>query len=328
MTIKLSVIGLDQIGVSIGLALAKAQGQIVRVGFDRLAEATRKAEKTGAFDQVVTNITGATRDADLIILAVPVDEIRETLQTIAPFLKAGCVVMDTSPIKAAVNAWAKELLPADRYFLGLTPSINPAYLSETGADADNAHPDLFENSLILITHAANIPEDAIQLATDLVTLLGARPMFADTFESDGLVATTHQLPYLVSAALVNTATGQPGWEEARKLAGAAFTEATSPILKPDEREFFGQAALHNRENVTRLLDDLIGALQELREMIASEDAAVLQAFLEQARSERKTWWQQRQKASWNQEGELTPKLSFAERLGRLVGFSGKAKERK
>jgi prephenate dehydrogenase len=137
MTVQITIVGLGQIGTSFGLALANQPDLVRRIGHDRQAEVARNAEKMGAVDKVVFNLPAAVREADLVLLSVPIDQVRETMAIIAPELKEGSVVMDTAPVKEVVAAWASDLLPADRHYVGLTPVLNPLYLDEsvTGAEA-------------------------------------------------------------------------------------------------------------------------------------------------------------------------------------------------
>src|SRR5512138_4030418 len=113
MPVQITIIGLNQIGASIGLALAKVKDQVTRIGNDREPTIARQAEKAGAVDKTVFNLPSAVREADVVILALPVDEIRETIEIIAQDLKPGSVMIDTSPVKGPVLEWVKELLPGD-----------------------------------------------------------------------------------------------------------------------------------------------------------------------------------------------------------------------
>lgn len=320
MPIKITILGLGRLGASFGLALAKIKDQATRVGNDLDPNVARQAEKIGAVDKTQINLPLAVKDADLVILALPVDEIRETIQTIAQDLKPGVLLVDTSPLNAAVMEWARELIPGDdRYFAALTPSLNPEYFSEASQGIENAHADLFQNSLMLITTPPGIDESALALATNLTQILGATPLFIDAVEADGLLAYSNALPRLVSAALVNATVNQPGWREARKVAGHAYAQATELSLHPEESKALGQAALLNADNTVRMLDQMIEELQQLRDVIAAHDAEGLQKHLQQARDARELWLKQRRAADWDVKDKArTP--SSANMLGRLFGL--------
>jgi prephenate dehydrogenase len=324
MTIQITVLGLGQVGISLGLALAEHKDQILRVGNDRLPETMRAVTKLGAFDQLKYNLPSAVENADAVILAVPVDEIRKTLEEFVQDLKPGAVVINTAPLTLRVMKWAEELLPAGRYFISMTPTLNPAYLEEIVTGAGAAHPDLFKNSLMVITALPGVDEAAFKLASDLAVMLGSSPFFADPWEVDGLLASAHILPKLLSAALTNAVSDQPGWIEGRKLAGKPFALVTGPALDPDEVKLLGQAALQNQENTLRVLGYLVDELESLRQAIAAQDEKFLSERLEHARLNRAKWWNQRQSADWNDHKE-EPLPSASDFFGRMIGLRKKNK---
>lgn len=327
MAIQISILGLGQIGASIGLALAEKKDAILRVGNDREPEIAKRAHKLGAVDQVHHNLPNAVRKADVVLLAMPVDEIRETLEVIAEDLKEGCVVIDTSPVKVGVSDWALKLLPKDRYFVAMTPTLNPAYLTEPKAGLDAAHADLFQNSLMVITSPTGANADALKLASDLATLLGSTPYFADAYETDGLLAAVRLLPELLAAALVDATTQQPGWYEARKLAGPAYAQVTRPLVESSESKFFGQSALLNKDNTLRMLDYLIASLRATRQSIADGDEEGLKNSIDKAVSARLLWETQRRKSDW-ENLPTNPLPTSGEIMGRLFGLGRKSNKDK
>jgi prephenate dehydrogenase len=253
-----------------------------------------------------------------------VDDVRQTLTAIAQDLREGAVVIDTSFNKSAVAQWAQELMPEKTYFVGWTPALNPAYFEQTAEGIQAARADMFKSSPILITALPGAPTQAIRLAVDLATMIGAQPLFADTDEVDGLIALGHQLPQLVSVALANTALAQPGWREARKLAGQNFAEMPHPVTRGDEYKALGQSALLNQANVVRVLDEMIASLARLRNLVAENDQQGLQAAMDQAVNGRILWLKQRQEAKWATE-DLPPSdtTSAGDVLGRLIGLGKK-----
>jgi prephenate dehydrogenase len=328
MSTEFTIIGLGQIGTSIGLALANQKPPIHRTGNDLEPEFSRKAQKMGAIDQVVFNIPNSVKAADVVILACPVDDLRENLKAIADDLRPGAVVINTAPIRVAVDAWAKEILPADRHFISITPTLNAAYLEDTTTTGpDSAHADLFKDALMVITTPPGTHPDALRLATDLTGLLGAKPYFADPIEADGLLAASQTLPELVAAALVNATIDEPGWIEGRKLAGQAYTAVTGPLLRIDESKIFGTTALLNRDNVLRAIDNLIRALYNLRTLIEEKDSEALQKLIFHAMDGRARWWAERKSSDWDRsQGPSVP--SGGQMLGRLIGFGPKDKAKK
>ncbi|HSB03481.1 MAG TPA: prephenate dehydrogenase/arogenate dehydrogenase family protein, partial [Anaerolineales bacterium] len=127
MSVQITIVGLGQIGSSIGLAL-KAHGvNIHRVGHDKDPEAAKESQNMGAVDDVKYNLPASVREARIVVLALPLAAVRETLEIITSDLQEGTLILDTAPAKTTVAAWAKELLPEGRFYVGLTPAINPEY---------------------------------------------------------------------------------------------------------------------------------------------------------------------------------------------------------
>lgn len=321
MTVRLALIGLGQIGASIGLALAEHRDRVQRIGHDRDGGVARRAEKMGAVDKISINLPATVDGADIILLALPASQVRDTLAAIKDDLKVGAVLMDTGPAKQAVLGWFTEMIPADRYYIGLTPAINPTYLYEPGSGLEAAHPDLFQGSVVGLVCPPGTPSEAINLAADLVNLLGSAPFFADLLEVDGLAASTNILPQLLSAALLDVTLGRPGWMEARKLAGKAYAEVSLPVLQTWDGQSLGVAALLNGENVVRMLDEVLASLESIRQQIADQDAEALERRLVVLRSGREQWGIQRLNGDWPEDrGPLVEAPRTSEVLGRWIGL--------
>ena len=328
MPIEMTILGMNQIGASLGLALGQYKGEIHRTGHDKDSKRAPKAQKIGAVDRTSINLPASVENADVVVLALPLDEVRMTLEVIAPVIKSGCVILDMSTNKIAIAEWAKELLPEERYYVTMAPSLNPRYLHEIDLTVDNAHDDLFRDGAMVISSPPGMHADAIKLAADITILVGAKPYFADPYEVDGLNAASDTLPKLVAAAVMMANHGQPSWREGRKLAGRAFAESTEPVLQLDENDDLGQSALLNADNTVRVLDDLIVQLHEVRALIAEQDKEGLKAYMEKARQSRLEWWAQRQQADWDRIVDEPEYPSAGEIFGRLFGLGRRKKEKK
>lgn len=297
MTVKISIIGLGQIGASIGLVLANHKDQVTTLGFDASPEVNRKALKMGAVENAGHGLSGSVKGADVVVLALPIDQVLETMKFIAQDLQEQALVIDTAPVKTAIAAWAKEFLPSGRHYIGLTPALNPLVLDETSIGIEAARADLFQNTLMAVTAPNGTDGEAYKFAASFVTLLGARPYFADLAEVDGIMATIHSLPALAAAALTETVIGQPGWSDIRKLAGRPFVEGMRP-LDSQEPAALAEAARQNRVNTVRVLDDYIATLKSLRDEIDGEQKKNLQDRLEHALKGRAQWRRERVDGGW------------------------------
>ncbi len=329
MSVNVTIIGMGQIGTSIGLALSAQGDQVKRIGHDKDIRVSKQAERMGAVDKAMVNLPSSVRDADLVILSLPTDQIRETMSIISPELKESAVVMDTAPVKEVAAAWAKELLPPGRFYVGLTPVLNPAYLQEHKSGQDAAHADLFKGGMMVIVVPPATASEAVKLAADLARLLGCSPLFADPMEVDSLMTATHLLPQLMAAALLNITVDQPGWREGRKMAGRAYSEVTGPIVLLEEPEALASFAMLSQEHALRLIDSLIAALQTFRSDIKNQDGKALIERLERARTGREGWWRERQSGNWGPEDMAGPieMPRSSDLFGRMFGLGRKPKQK-
>ena len=310
-----SIVGLGLVGASIGLSLRKAAVASQVVGHDKSPEASGQAKKAGAVDRTTWNLISACEKADLVILALPFDAVEATLRAIGPNLRAECVVVDTTTLKAPVIRWATEILPESVHFVGLDPILPPdppALAATAGRSHADPRPDLFQGGLICVVPSDRASPDAVRLAISLVAILGAKPLFCDAQEHDGLMALADQLPPLLALALLETAIHEPTWREVRKFAGAVFETGTQPAAS--DPAALGALCRANRDNLLRWLDAFSAALGSIRDALAGDDATevpVLTKLFEEAGRERNTWLQLRARGEWEETARPDmPKLNL------------------
>ena len=315
MTRQITIIGLGQIGASVGLALEPFKSSIKRVGHDKKPDISKAAQAKGAVDDINFNLPASVREADIILLAIPFHEIEETLNIIGPDLKEGAVVLDTAPVKAKVAEWAAQFIPAGRSYVGLVPSIGPDHLLDVGAGLTSARADMFKEAVFFVCPSRTATEAAVKMTTDLLELLGAQPLFSDSVEADGLMAALHTLPQVLAIALLDATVKQPGWKEARKLAGRPYALTSASALYLDEAEAIAQAVHANRQNVTRVLDNAIRSLISLRDSLNSDDQSEVGEIIDDAYLGGLQWLKERLGADWiSEEAQKIEIPSMGERL--------------
>lgn len=330
MTVQITIIGLGQIGSSIGLALKAHNVDARIVGHDKDLQTAKEAQKMGAIDDVKYNLPSSVRGANVVIMALPFAALRETLEIIAPDLQAEALVLDTAPSKATVAAWAKELLPQQRYYVGLTPAVGPEYMHGAEFGVKAARADLFNKGLIVVNTPSGTPGHMFNLAMEMVGLFGAMPLVMDAAEADGIFAAIHMLPQLAATALLDATVDKPGWQEARKLAGRPYASATSGVSNQEDLISLRDAVLENRENVVRLLNNYIISLIDLRDEIDDKDSKALTERLGNALRGRDRWFSERRVADWaNRQGEQVDGVLLSDRMSQMfLGSRAGGKKRK
>ena len=293
--VRITIVGTGCIGTSIGLALHQTKQPLFIVGHDKESGHASMAQRMKAIDKSEWNLISACEDADLVILAIPMVAIEETLKALAPHLKGGCVVTDTAGLKGQVIEWAEALLPATVNFVGGDPVV-----TSTGSGPAAASADLFRNNLYCITPAPKAHSDAVNLVSSLVSLLGGRPYYVDAAEHDGLMAGVAHLPHALAVALINAVTRAAAWREMRKLAGGGFDQISALI--GEDSDALSGLLLANRDNLVRWLDVTIAELEAVRDLIAGGEGEPLTQSIDRALVARQQWLQDRR----NQFDETSP----------------------
>lgn len=319
---RITILGLGKTGSSLGLALQTKSTEIQRTGHDRDITVAKEAQKVGAIDTVAINLHQAVQDADVVFLAIPFDQVRETLQQIARDLKESAVLIDVSPAKQKIAEWASELLPPGRYYVGWNIAINPAYLQDTQKGVSAARQDYFQQGVVAVTAPAGTPSWVFESIMTLIKSIGADPLFADALEMDGVLAEAQIIPQLLSALMVYTLTRQPGWREARKFAAQDFLEMGLPLVNSVSAQELSQTIFANRELIKRLINELLVTLVEWRENLLNDEIGALTQSLSDAQQSFEKWQTERRAANWilEETGVRREDLpTSGEVFGRLLG---------
>jgi prephenate dehydrogenase len=302
MSTKILVIGLDQIGATIGLALARAEGDVLRLGFDPDKKIAKAAKYANAVDRLVAHPRQAVESADLIIFALPHHETEAYLESLGPKTKPEAIILDTGLIKAPFFRWAEQHLPSDRAYIGATPIVGDPGLVD---DYSSIAIDRFAGGVLAITAPAKTPQRAVAIAINLAKILDAQPFFIDVDEQDAAAATAEDLPILLSAAMLHSAANSPSWRELQRLAGTLFVKTTEPC-SVDPKQLQRRVSA-NRDKVLARMDAFAEELGRIQEMLLTEQDEELVRYLEQADSARSRWLLARARGDWAAE-EMPPKL--------------------
>jgi len=317
MANKVLLIGLGQVGVSIGLALARAEGDVGRIGYDPDKKTANNAKASGAIDRLVSHPRLAVESADLIIIDLPYQEVEDYLKNFGTKIKADAIIIDTAPIKAPFFKWAEQYLPAGFACVGATPIVGDL-------DLDDPRPhdvaDRFAGGLVAITAPPKTPERAMALAINLAKILDAEPFFLDIDEQDSVAAAVEDLPALVSITMFQSTANSASWRELQRLAGTRFMESTE--LCNSDPSMLRKRIEGNREVLLARLDAFAIEVSRLRNLVANEQDEDLEHYIKQAESTRSSWLRARAHGDWaSQEGLTPPSLESPGIISSLFGFS-------
>ena len=324
MGFQITIIGMNVIGASIGLALGAYQEKIVRVGVDRNKDLLKKAQKMGAVNKTTMNIPSAIKEADVILLAEPLDQLLETLDIIGHDLNPGMHLLDVSGVKQQINLHLNKVAPNYHNHINCSLVVNPDHMHSMAATLDDARADLFKAGLMLVCIPGGTSKETVELAGTLARLLDMRVIFSDPVELDGLQAAAHFLPQLLTTTFLNVAASQPGWRDAQKLVNAPFMVPASTVRMLPEGPSTSSEWLAEKENLIRYIDLVSQELHEIRSELTLEEAQLLSERVDSAKESYDNLNKQRLSGDLADNGQVKVHVPTAgETIRELFTFSRK-----
>lgn len=280
---RVAVIGVGLIGGSFALALkaANACGRVVGAG--RNPQNLGRAVERGVIDAVAGSALEAARDADLVLVAVPVAQTAAVLTSIAPVLAPNVVVTDAGSTKRDVVAAARAALGGR--FTRFVPGHPIAGAEHSGAAAAQA--DLFRGKRVVLAPLAETAPDALARAEAAWQACGARLFRMSPQEHDAVFAAVSHLPHLLAYALVHDIAGRADSAQLFGYAASGFRDFTR--IASSDPEMWRDVCLANKDALLAELNRYAGELSALRPMIERGDGDALERVFAEARAARERW---------------------------------------
>ena len=277
---RVAIIGLGLIGCSWVKGLRQAGVVDTVVGYDRNLDSMQLAKLEGIVDDYVTSPAEAVRDADFVIVSVPILAVRDVLVSIAPALLGHAVITDVGSVKGSVD---KDVAAAlgdgfGRFVLG-----HPIAGSErSGVMA--ADSELYRCHKVILTPRDFTDATALEMVSRAWEAVGATIECMSVEHHDEVLAATSHLPHLLAYSLVDTLANSHENKEIFNYAAGGFRDftriaASSPVMW---RDIFSA----NREQLLATLDLFSRDLNYLRAAIADGDMTQVVGVLTRAKAAR------------------------------------------
>jgi len=319
-------VGMDDVNVSIGMALAETEYEVTRLGFDPDKKVARAAKKAGAVERIVRP-EQEVENATIVIMGYLGDQMREYMELLAPNMTAGTVVVDTSPFKSATASWVDEVLPESCSYVGILPAVNFEVLLTPISQRVEPSCDMYRGGLLGVILSPSAPEEALNAALNLAAVIGATPFFIEAEESDAAQAAVELIPALVGTALLQVASKDPGWRNVQRLAGRNFANATALYRDVSAETMSGNVDL-GRDFVIAKLDAVLERLKLLRDSLADEQDETMLNQLSEANEAYVDWLRARQRRQWDGEEADSASITRATMLGSFLGYDPQRHKRR
>ena len=266
---RITIIGTGLIGASIGLALREAGFTGHITGLDASTAEHTAALKVGAVDSFPStrdDEEAAIRNADVIILAVPVLAVLDWMQRLYPLVSYKQLITDVGSTKLKIAESARELFNTEGQATFLPG--HPMAGKESGGAA-LAEASLFQNAMWLFTPIADTTP-LEQEWREWVAKFGCRTMDMDAARHDELCAWVSHLPQMLSTALAALLEDKFGdAPEIAAIGGRALRETTRLGASP--YSMWRDVAMTNTEPIAETLLALEQRLQHVRENLRTPE---------------------------------------------------------
>src|SRR3989338_233147 len=193
---RVTIIGLGLIGGSLGIAIRRRRLAKTVVGYSRKPATLRVAKRRGAIHTGTTNLRDAVRNADLVVLATPVDLIVPMARQAARYCRRSAILTDVGSTKGHIVRSLERSLPRHVSFVGAHPIAGS---EQRGIDA--ARSDLFAGAVCVLTPTVRTARRALQKVKRLWAQVGMRVITMSPRDHDQLLAGPPPPPPFFAACL-------------------------------------------------------------------------------------------------------------------------------
>lgn len=280
---RLCIIGVGLIGGSLARALKKSAvvGEIIGAGRDE--KHLQLAKKLGVIDQYELDLPTAVKNADLVVVAVPMLAMQSVFEQIKDTLSADCVITDVGSAKAqTVSAAEKVFGKAAENFV---PGHPIAGTEKSGVEASFA--ELFNDRRIILTPTKQSSHSAVNKVREMWQACGAEVKEMDIQHHDEVLAATSHLPHMLAYALVDTLARMDDSQEIFSYAAGGFRDFTR--IASSDPDMWHDISLANRDALLNVMNRFKDDLQLLIDAIDRGDSKFLKQTFTRAKQARDTY---------------------------------------
>lgn len=269
-----AVVGVGLIGGSLCLDLRQRGFAHYLIGVDSNSEHAEIALQRGLVD-CCRPLSKAVRQADMVVLAVPVNHIITLLPEVLDLIDAETIVTDMGSTKQRiVQTIATHKLR--RRFVAAHPMAGTEH---SGPQA--AMSGLFDHKVAILCDDANSDQDALYTVTRLFETLQMQVICMNSDEHDIHAAYVSHISHITSFVLANTVLEKEKSASAIfDMAGGGF--ASTVRLAKSSPKMWSQIFEQNANNILPVLDTYIENLSRWRNDIENANFAELEESMKQA----------------------------------------------
>lgn len=276
---QVTIIGLGLLGGSLARDLRFYNLADKIVGVAR-SQSTAEFALANQVVDTIESLDVAVRDADLVVLATPMQTMLPILQQLEPHCSKDTLLTDVGSVKThlyqALQAHCPALLP--RFVLA-----HPIAGGESSG-VTASRQGLFSEKHLIVTPTDEVDHAAIEKVEALWQAVNAKTVQMSIEMHDAVFAKTSHLPHVVAFSLVNYLSAQSNREQLFDLAAAGFYDFTR--IASSDAVMWRDICSTNRQQVVASLDGFIAQVQKIRDNIEQDDQTAVLDYFDAAKDAR------------------------------------------
>ena len=259
---KTTIVGLGLIGGSIARDLRKSGFATELTGVDSNEENAKQALKIGLVDKIDT-LENAVIEADLVVIAIPVDKELVVLPKVLDTIGSGTTVTDMGSTKREIV----EIIKGHKRRKNFIAAHPMSGTENSGPDA--AMEDLFRGKIAILCDKEDSGPQHVALIEKMFQNLGMNIAYMTADEQDHSTAFVSHLPHAAAYALANAVQAKEDRNIIFDLASGGFRSTVR--LAKSSGTMWHPIFQQNRNYVVESLNVYIKHLKEFRDCLKNED---------------------------------------------------------
>ncbi len=277
---RMCVIGVGLIGGSLARALRLAAYVGEVVGASRNAAHLQKAQELGVIDRYDTDLASAVKDADMVLVSVPLGAMGAVFAAIKDTLARDAVVTDAGSAKASVVAAVQAATgETPAWFV---PGHPIAGTEQSGVEA--SFPELYQGRRVILTPTEQTDAAATRKVRAMWEAAGALVKEMAVGHHDEVLAATSHLPHMLAFALVESLARMSEQREIFEYAAGGFRDFTR--IASSDPVMWRDICVANRDALLTMLKSFRGDLDDLSAAIEKRDEDRILSIFQDAKAAR------------------------------------------
>lgn len=269
---RILIVGLGVIGGGYAMALKKA-GYTEVYGIDKNIDTLKKAEKLGVIKKGYIDEGEIIQDADIIVLAVYPNLVKDFIVRNISKFKNNAVITDVTGIKQLFIDDVISILPNNIDFVFAHPMAG-----REKKGIDYATNEVFKDANFIITVTEKNKDENIRLIEELAYKMGFKNIKRVSPKvHDEIIAFTSQLPHALAVALINS---DIEGRDTGQFIGDSYRDLTR-IANINE-SLWSQLFLGNKENLLKAIHNFQEELYKIKNYIENENKEKLEELFIEA----------------------------------------------